>query len=79
MLLVNRCYGNLQANCTEKKWRPPVREKWDSFAFSFCSRSHSFPEKKKKNEKDWGRDGGINKMANVLIQTVGEAELFRDI
>ena len=32
----------------------------------------------RKNERDWGRDGGKNKMANVLTQTVGEAKLFSD-
>ena len=75
MLLANRCYGNLQANCTKKKWRPQVREKWDAFAFSFAS---ILILSRKKNERDWGRDGGKNKMANVLTQTVREAKLFSE-
>ena len=76
MLLANRCYGNLQENCTEKKkWRPQVTEKWDAFAFSFAP---ILILSRKKNERDWGRDGGKNKMANGLTQTVGEAKLFSD-
>ena len=53
-----------------------MREKWDAFTFSFSSiLSLSL---KKKIERDWGRDGGKNKMANVLTQTVREVKLFSD-
>ena len=58
----------------KKKWRPQVREKWDAFVFSLLP----FSFFQGKNERDWGRDGGKNKMANVLTQTVGEAKLFSD-
>ena len=43
----------------KKKWRPQVREKWDAFAFSFAP---ILILSRKKNERDWGRDGGKNKM-----------------
>ena len=59
----------------KKKWRPQVREKWDAFAFSFAS---ILILSRKKNERDCGRDGGKNKMANVLTQTVGEAKFFSE-
>ena len=52
-----------------------MREKWDAFAFSFTP---ILILSRKNNERDWGRDGGKNKMANVLTQTVGEAKLFSD-
>ena len=57
----------------KKKRRKQVREKWDAFAFSFAP---ILILSRKTNERDWGRDGGKNKMANVLTQTVGEAKLF---
>ena len=59
----------------EKKMTCTSARKVGCLCFQFCSHSHSF---KKKNERDWGRDGGKNKMTNVLIQTMGEAKLFSD-
>ena len=58
-----------------KKMASTSERKVGCVCFQFCSLSHSFKE---KNERDWGRDGGKNKMANVLTQTVGEAKLFSD-
>ena len=52
-----------------------MREKWDAFAFSFAP---ILILSRKTNERNWGRDGGKNNMANVLTQTVGEAKLFSD-
>ena len=48
ILLAMRSYGNLQVNCTGKRWRPQVREKWDAVNFHFCFHSQNFPEKKKE-------------------------------
>ena len=59
----------------KKKMASTSERKVGCVCFQFCSHSHSFKE---KNERDWGRDGGKNKMANVLTQTVGEAKLFSD-
>ena len=63
----------------KKKWRVPVRGKYDAFTFIFASILSLFMKKKKrKKERDRGRNGGENKMANVLIRAVGEAKLFSD-
>ena len=76
-----KCYWPIVAmeicrrTALKKKWHPQVREKWDTFAFSFAS---ILILSRNKNERDWGRDGGKNKMANVLTQTVGEAKLFSE-
>ena len=53
----------------KKKWCIPVREKWDAFTFIFVS---ILSLSLKKKERDQGRNGGENKMANVWIRAVGE-------